>query len=163
MSKATKLTLYIVGGVLLLFLGLYGIASIFSPGSYPNAERYELNYSEEKVIHAINKFKADHPEFSVPKVSVPNSGTFEMEDGKADSLDHWYNVYFYYAKENIILHTWTRPITKNKTTFAFIGINNGLTLGNWQEINDDLGFFENRKTKKEFEERILKQIQNNLK
>src|SRR4051812_1424765 len=107
MTKTTKLTIYIVGGLLLMLLGLYGIACLFSPGSYPNAERYELNYPEENVIRAINKFKKEHPEYTVPKVDNPKMGAFEVEDGKSDSLDHWYSVYFYYKNENLILQTWT--------------------------------------------------------
>lgn len=160
--KVNRVVLIPVGVVLFLIFGILGFGIMFAPGSYVNGERYELDFPEEKVIHAINKFKKDHPSFNVPKVTIPGSGLLEIEDGR-DENSYWYDIYFYYAEQNIIVHTWTRPLTKDKTTFAFIGINSGLMLGNWQEVNNDLGFFENRTVKKEFEERILKEIESNLK
>lgn len=51
--------------------------------------------------------------------------------------------------------TQTRPAEKGKTTFAFVSINEGLTLGDWKEINIDFSRSENKEEKKKFEERIL--------
>ena len=135
---------------------------MFSPGSYGHAEQYELNYPEDKVIEAINKLKNLNPDLVVPKVRIQNTGQLDLNDGKEKETDHWYKFYFYDKTKNQILFTWTRPSGRNTTTFAFVSINNGLDLGNWKEVNDDFGFFENREIKKDFEETILQRVKENL-
>ena len=135
---------------------------MYSPGSYGHAERYELNYPEDKVIEVINKLKTADTELLVPKVTIQGNGQWDLNDGKEKETDYWYKFYFYDKGKNQILFTWTRPSGPNTTTFAFVSINNGLDLGHWKEINDDFGFFENRKIKKSFEETILKRIKDNL-
>jgi hypothetical protein len=135
----------------------------FAPGSYPYAETYELNYSEEEVKTAINKFKQEHSEYIVPKVTIDGKATWDLIDEQSIEPNYWYIVYFYYPKENQIILTWTRPAEKGKTTFAFVSINKGLTLGNWKEINKDFSRLENKEEKKRFEERILSKIKARLK
>ncbi len=134
----------------------------FAPGSYQYAEEYEFNYSEEQVKKAINKFKEDHPEYLVPKVTINNQGGWDLTDGQSKESDHWYRVYFYYKTENKIIFTWTRPAGKHKTTFAFVSINDGLNLGNWKDINKDFSRSENNDEKKKFEERILNKVKEKL-
>ena len=124
---------------------------MFSPGSYGHAETYELDFAEEKVIEAINQFKKENP-----NIAGPDFLTDERIDGK------WYKVYFYFQDENKIVYTWTRPSGKNKTTFALVGLNDGLTLGHWKDINDDFDFSENRRLRNIFEERIVKEIRKRL-
>ena len=136
---------------------------MLAPGSYPFAEIYEINAPEKDVIDAIQQFKTLHPEFKVPKVTIQNKGSFDLTESEGrEENSHWYFNYFYHTKENQILFTWTRPQTKNKTDFAFVSIGDGLDLGHWKDINNDLGFFENKRIKKEFEERILEQIKSLL-
>lgn len=130
----------------------------FTPGSYPYAEEYELNYSEEQVKMAIKKFEENYPEYIVPKVAINNQGYLDLIDGQSKEPNYWYGVYFYYKDENKIIFTWTRPVGKNKTTFAFVSINNGLNLGNWKNVNKDFSDFENKEEKKKFEEQILNKI-----
>lgn len=134
----------------------------FAPGSYPYAEEYELDYPEEEVKSAINKFKQENPEYIVPKITVNNHGSWDLTDGQSKEPAHWYSIYFYYKNENRILFTWTRPAEKNKTTFAFVSINDGLNLGNWKRINKDLSRSENKEEKKKFEEWILNKVKENL-
>lgn len=134
----------------------------FAPGSYPYAETYELNYSEEEVKTAINKFKQEHTEYVVPKVTIDGKATWDLIDQQSKEPNHWYIVYFYYPKENQIILTWTRPAEKGKTTFAFVSINEGLTLGNWKEINKNFSRSENKEEKKKFEERILNKLKEKL-
>jgi hypothetical protein len=134
----------------------------FAPGSYPYAETYELNYSEEEVKTAINKFKQEHSEYIVPKVTVDGVASWDLIDEQSKEPNHWYGVYFYYKNENKIIYTWTRSAEKGKTTFAFVSINNGLILGNWKRINKDFSRSENEKEKKKFEERILNKIKARL-
>jgi hypothetical protein len=158
MKKAVIIILIATGVVVAFYKG----AELFSPGSYPNAEEYELDYSEEEVKNAITKFKQEYPEYIVPKVTINNQGSLDLTDGQSKEPSHWYDVYFYYKNENQIIFTWTRPIDKNKTTFAFVSINEGLDLGNWKDINKDFSFFENKEEKKKFEERILSKIKEEL-
>ena len=152
--------------IILIVLGglsfLYKLADIFSPGSYGHAERYELDYPEERVIEVMTKLKDVDKDLVVPKVTIQNSRQWVLSDGKERKTDYWYKFYFYDKEKNQILFTWTRPSGPNKTTFAFVSINNGLDLGHWKDINDDFGFFENRKILKRFEEKILKKVRNNL-
>ncbi len=143
---------------------LYNILGKVGAGSYCNAEIFELNSSEENVIDAINKFKSDNPEYVTPDITINNQrkGNLSESEGRKDN-SHWYMVYFYYKDKNQIVFTWTRPsFEDNKTDFAFVGLNDGLDLGHWKDINKDFGFTENRIVKKEFEERILNKIKANL-
>lgn len=156
-----KSLILILTGLCGLFF-LYKIANIFAPGSYPFAERYELNYSEIEVIEAINKLKLSETALIVPKVTINGNGLFDLLDGKKIDTDYWYKFYFYDKKKNQIIYTWTRPSGKNTTTFAFVSINNGLELGNWKMINEDFGYYENKKIKQSFEETILKRVKEKL-
>jgi hypothetical protein len=158
----TKKTLIIIILILSSLFFLYQFADTFSPGSYGHAERYELDYPEEKVIEAIKKLKEANKELIVPKVTVQNSRQWSLNDGKEKESDHWYKVYFYDKGKNQILFTWTRPSGPNTTTFAFVAINDDLDLRHWKEINNDFGFFENRKVIQVFEKRILRRIKDNL-
>ena len=146
MTKRTLIIILIVLGGLFF---LYKFADMFSPGSYGHAETYELNYPEDKVIEAVRKLKNSDTTLAVP---------IGLKDGKEKQSDHWYNLYFYDKKNNRIMFTWTRPSGRTSTTFAFVAINNGLTLGNWKDVNDDFGHPENKEVIKDFEETILKQV-----
>jgi hypothetical protein len=163
MEKQTKKVLLIIVLIVFGLFGFYKISSILAAGSYPFAEIYELNASEEVVIRAIDKFKVKHPEYIVPNVTIQNEGSFNLSEseGRKDS-SYWYFVYFYYPKENQILLTWTRPNNEGGTSLAFVSINDGLELGHWKEINNDFWFLENRKLKKQFNERIVNEIQSTL-
>ncbi len=152
---------YIKSFLVLVFL-IKITACNFAPGSYPYAETYELNYSEEQVKTAIKEFKQEHPEYIVPKVTIDGQSTWDLIDEQSKEPNHWYIVYFYFPKENKIIFTWTRPAEKGKTTFAFVSINEGLILGNWKLINKDFSRKENNKEKKKFEEQILNKIKEKL-
>ena len=118
------------------------------PGSFPYAEKYEIDTSYSVLIDRINSFKENNPKYKVPDEVGLSDGQFK----------HWYIVYFYLPEENEILYTWVRKYTKTKTTFAFVKINKGLNLGNWKRINKDYDEVENQKHKKKFENLILKKI-----
>jgi hypothetical protein len=150
------------------FLLLFSIflkfsACNFAPGSYPYAQKYEINHPEDEVKKAINKFKEDFPEYNVPKVTINNQGSWELLDEQTRDPSYWYKFYFYYEKEDKILFTWTRQSTTKSTTFALVGINKGKNIGNWRDINQDFDNSENEKEIELFEKRILNQILKNLK
>jgi hypothetical protein len=132
----------------LLILGSLGCNV---PGSYVYAEEYILDMESSKLITIVRQFKNDHPEYVVP-------ASLHIVDGKRDSADLWYHVYFFYPVENRIVKTWIRSTPDDKTTFAFVCLNEGLILGHWKYINKDFSFFENRRQKQLFEKRILRPI-----
>ncbi|GAA3787930.1 hypothetical protein GCM10022271_20730 [Corallibacter vietnamensis] len=137
---------------------------ILAPGSYPRAETYEINLPEDSLIQIINQIKLENPELSLSKkVKTPNSGNFSLLDGRKDENGYWYSIYFYYENKNQIIHTWTRPKNENSTTFAFVGINNGLTLGNWKTVNESFWWWKNKPEIEEFEARIFRLINEKIK
>lgn len=129
-----------------------------SSGSYPFAETYTIDLSEGQLIELINKFEENNPNYKVPNVTIDNVNYFKLKNGRSGKDDYWYHFYFYYSKENSIIHIWTRPLSKEVTTIAFVGVNEGLTLGNWKLINRDFEKSENKKEIEKFETRILNQI-----
>ena len=163
MKKYTKLFVGLIA-IALIGFAFYYLAWSFGPGSYARAELYQFNIPEDSLIKIINSVKTENINLTLTKkVNVPNGGQFALEDGRKDNSDHWYSIYFYYPDKNQILHTWTRPKNKNTTTFAYVGLNNGLTLGNWKTINDSFWWWKNKPEVEEFEERILKKIRNKTK
>ena len=136
----------------LLYLGFAFVGAWFiAPGAYPRAEKYELDVPEEALINIINKVKEENPQLALPD-------KLELKDGRRDSTDYYYSIYFYYKDKNQILHTWTRPVNDSTTTFAFVGINEGLKLGNWKTVNRSFWWWKNKPEVEEFEDRILKKI-----
>lgn len=125
---------------------------IFVAGSYPYVESYEIPLSEDILIKAINNFKEKNPEYIVPD-------SLHFVDHKdTTKWDLWYHVYFYYKDEDQIINTWTRPRTKNSTTFGFVSVCEDKKKWVWKRINKDFDSDENEEQKKKFEERILKKI-----
>lgn len=57
MIQKSKKNILKFGGFLLAIFLLYKLANAFAPGSYPYAEHYEFNYSEQKVVEAIEIIK----------------------------------------------------------------------------------------------------------
>lgn len=147
------LTVILITGV--VALTLYKLGELFSPGSYPNAEKYELEVTSSELIDLIQKFKAENPIYKVPD-------HLHLEDGRTSASDHWYHIYFYYHKENQIVYCWFRPEGRGRVTFAFVGINDSLDLGNWKMINKDFSRSENRQQIQLFEKRILDNIKNEI-
>lgn len=145
---------YIKSFTLIVFLSKI-TACNFAPGSYPYAEEYEINVNESTLIEAIRNFKKNNPQYNVPEQT-------QLQGGRHGDKDYWYHIYFYYAEEDQIINTWTRPVNKGKTTFAFVRINQGLTLGKWKDINRDFSGSENKELKKKFEERILNKVKEKL-
>lgn len=160
-----KLTGIVIAFIILLFVFLvYQFGKSFAPGSYPYAEIYKINSSENNVIEAINQFKNINSDFKVPNVTIKNSGSYDLKqsEGRKEN-SHWNLNYFYFKQEDKIILTWTRPASNDRTDFALVSVNEGLDIGNWKVINKDLNNSENRKIKEQFEEFILTPIKDILK
>lgn len=120
-----------------------------APGSYPFAEYYEFDVDAAQLIDAADKFKSNHPEYVAPEPIGP--------DGRSGPGSQWYHIYFYYEEKGEVVHTWVRSEDEG-ATFALVAICEGSLSNNYRMINHDFGFFENRRYKKEFKNRILKEI-----
>lgn len=146
----------IIPTIALYIILLLGCVSCgFAPGSYPYAERYEICCSESVLIDAVEKFKRDNPEYVVPLQA-------QLKDGRSNENDHWCHVYFYYKKDNEIVYAWIRKSDDRTTILAFVSINNGLTLGNWKDINHGYSNEENTLQKEKFERLILSGIKKQI-
>jgi hypothetical protein len=133
------------------------IACNFAPGSYPYAEVYNINVDESDLIAAIDDFKRDNPQHILPN-------EVQLVDGRNNEQgqDYWYHIYFYDKHENQIIKCWTRPNGQGNSNFAFVGINQGLKIGNWKMINKDFSHSENKEEKRKFEENFLNKIKAKL-
>jgi len=140
-----------------LFFSLIGTISCnIAAGSYAYAEVYKLKVTESELVSIIQEFKKNNPDYCVPD-------EVQVKDGRSDKNDHWYHIYFYYKEENKIVYTWVRQFDRETTDFAFVALNNGLTLGNWKDINNDFSRKENKLEKAKFEQRILNKIKLKIK
>ncbi|MBD3584075.1 hypothetical protein [Flavobacterium selenitireducens] len=153
-SNQRKIPIGILVGILTVF-AFYQLGIAFSPGTNPFAEVYEINSTYDELHLAIEKFKETHTEFVVPPVFINGTPAGKLCDKISSEGFRYFYVYFYYKKENKIVCTTINSDFEGKAKLRFIAINNGLNLGNWKDVNDDFGFFENRKIKRQFEQRIL--------
>jgi len=164
MKKNNKIAFGCLGAIAIFLFLFYLGGWLIAPGSYARAETYVFNLSEDSLLSIIYEVKNENPELDLTeKVSIPNGQYFELQDGRQDEKDHWHSIYFYYSDKNEIIFTWTRPKDENSTTFAFVGINSGLILGNWRTINESFWWWKNKPDIEEFEERILKKIKEKTK
>ncbi len=147
--KKSILLLIIVGALLILFLLFQGVRYL-SPGSYAFAEIYEFNTTDTQLINRIEDYKANNPQFKVP---INN-----LVDGKEDSNDYWYHIYFYYPKDNEIIYFWVRQSIVGKTKIGLVSFNKGLHSGSWTEVNDNDDKIENSEVKKIFQQQVLDKL-----
>ena len=149
--KKIAYTLFVLNAILMFSC----VSCSLAPGSYPYAEKYEISCSESDLVNAIERFKDENPEYKIPNQT-------QLKDGRRDGNDHWYHIYFYYEKDNEIVKTWIRKSSEGTTIFAFVAINDGLTLGKWKDINNSYPKKENKLQKEKFERLILSEIKKQL-
>jgi len=125
---------------------------LISAGSYSYAEKYRYKISEKSLIHILKSLKESEPTLSPPQ-------EFGFKDGRRDSTDHWYFVYFHNEKRGEIILTWVRSSNNMAyADFAFVGVKKDADLGNWKDINKDFDKLENKIRKEEFKALILNRI-----
>ncbi len=145
-----KYLLIVLVSLIALAVLIY-LGKLFSPGSYGDAEKYELSIRESDLIEKIETFKTENPQYKVPD-------EVGLVDGRHDAGDHWYHIYFFYPQENQIVYAWVRKSGKQKTTLAFVSVNDGLVPGKWKDVNKDFSSSENEKQIRKFEDRILNKL-----
>ena len=156
-----RVSIGIIGWLILVFCFLYVGAWFISPGSYSRAEIYELEISKDLLIQIIKEVKSENPDLDLPQITTPQG--IYLEEGKHGKSDHWHHIYFYYPDKRQVIHTWVRQNTRTTTNFAFVGVDNGSTIGNWTNVNDSFWWWNNRPLKIEFEKRILEKIEAKIK
>ena len=136
-------------------IGIFYLGWAFAPGSYARAEIYEIELPEQELIEIINEVKVENQ-----ILTLPQEMKVILKDGRLgrEKFDFWYHIYFYYPDKNQIVKTWTRAHTRTTTSFAFVAVNQGLTLGNWTDVNKYFLWWKNAPMKEEFEKRILSRI-----
>ncbi len=123
-------------------ISFFSTFHFYAAGSYPYAETYYLNYSEEKIIKAIDKL---------------NLKNTDLKDN--NTSDYWHNIYF--DLEDKRIHSWTRSFGQNETDIAFVAVKN--KNEKWQLVNQDLSLFENILIKREFEKMVIERLKIELK
>ncbi len=160
MKTKYKILLGTFGLIFISFI-FYAGAWLFAPGSYARAEIYELAISEDSLVQIIKDIKTENPELDLDQNN--NTKDLGLIEGRHGESDHWYHIYFYYPDKNQIVYTWARKLSKTTVSFAFVAVNDGLTLGNWTEVNSEFWWWRNNPVKIEFENRILKKIEEKIK
>ena len=150
MKKRYKALIFI-GAVIVFFLILI-YSGFLSAGSYPYSQTYKFYVSKDSLISAMRKFKEDNSTYKPPK-----------EVGLIDGLDkngNFFNSWVYYPKQNkIVFYVILSNYDNIKSSYIWlISINDGLTLGHWRTINDDIGRSENLKQKELFRKQILDKL-----
>lgn len=186
MTRKTKKILIVLFCLFLIIWGAEEFSRrIFGgfAGSYPYVESWEIYGSEKEVIEVINELKQEDVSLTPPhKKEFPkqrdtgyNWNSIEMFEYKKklaiDSLtpipehsyentysDYWLYFDFYYSDTKETVHTWTRPKNSNVTTFAFIGISSGDSQENYNYINKDYWYLENKKQIRKFKQRFVDKI-----
>ncbi len=151
----SKKSIYITIGIIAFVgLGIYGVikfAIAFSPGSYPYAEIYTLNFPENSVQNAIKNVKIKNSKLLVADSTFTDDTIRKV---------HW--IHNYYNLNNRTIHTWTRAENDSVTYLAFVSVSDSISKFNWENINKDFSKYENDKLKKEFEINILYKIKQEL-
>ncbi len=131
--------------------------NIISAGSYPYAERYLFDCNLESVIMEIATIKQKDSTLIPPKVYIETtSNTFDLTD--TFNQGSYYIVYLYFKKENKIYYVALNKEDNNRTELLFDGVNKGLELGKWKQINKDLSDEENNHEKEMLNEILLKKL-----
>ena len=82
--------------------------------NYHYAEKYKYKIAEDPLIGVLELLKENDSSLRVP-------GGYRFTDGRVDSTDYWYYIYFYNKKRDEIMLTWVRmSLDLGYTDFAFV-------------------------------------------
>ncbi|WP_241318508.1 hypothetical protein [Chryseobacterium arthrosphaerae] len=126
----------------------------FSSGSYPCAETFEIKLPKDRVTYKIDSIKINKG-LIVPSFKWAGKETLLRDK----NLKNGYFVFYIFLKErNQIMYCYAKDDGTDKTIIGLISIQNGLSLGNWQDVNRDLSEDENEKLKIIFREKMVSKI-----
>lgn len=116
-------------------------------GSYPFVETWKINHAIKDVENNLGKLHNIHPNLfkDSTKLILTN-----------DITGYWKKVDFYYTDREEIVQVLIRGFGSytNVSLYRFVNTKNGLI----RLMNRDFDYFDNRREKKIFEERILKYL-----
>lgn len=164
MKVLKKKTILIIGiisiSVSIVVFGFIVIADNFLPlGSQRFTEFYKFHSTEMNLINAVEKFEVKNPDYLLPDtVYLPSGQKIHMNKIQRDTNLYAYFFYLYDSNKNQIIVFYIRQQSEASCTLGFIGVNQGLTLGNCKIVNDNINSEDNRELKKEFEENILDKL-----
>jgi hypothetical protein len=153
-KRAPYKTFLIVILVFIGFLAFGTYSGFFGVGSYPYSEDYEFRIRRDNLIKVLESFKKNHPAYEIPK-------QVGIEDGfDSDSNKIFYNAYIYLRNKNQIAHfVLIQDIDdRSKSAIWLHAVNDGLQLGHWRIINNDIGRTENLEIKKQFTTEVLDKL-----
>ena len=158
MKRIVRFLTILIGFLVIIFM-LNFLYSLSMVGSYPYAEQYILNLSEDKVINEVQKLKQKELSLQVPLDSSSFGG---LSDEKKGTM---YYVYFLLKDRKTVLLCYIKRIDEYTTTLALIAVGEGPRFLNKRTINArsyfllrDLSRSENKQFKKELEEQVLDKL-----
>jgi hypothetical protein len=156
MKKLYRNILIVIIAIIAFFVFII-YSGILSAGSYPYSQTYKFPVNKDTLISRIRKFKENNPTYDPPK-----------DAGLTDGMDengNFYNCWVYYPQQNKIVFFVILGDNDNvgSSSIWLIRINDGLTLGHWGTINDNIGRSENLKQKELFRTEILDKLKLNYK
>ena len=173
-SKILKYTGIAIAICCMIFvIWAYWFTLSFHGESYPKAEKYIINLSEDTIITKVTGYKIGHPQYRPYEIMSVNNipyefgyfteigiGTADITTSTQTSNSSWYNFRFYIEQSNAVVGCCIRlnqsptEILLIDVTTSSYGINK--TINYYKEISRK----ENRKIKRNFEREILDKIFN---
>jgi len=145
--------------LLIVILTINFLYSLLMVGSYPYAEQYILNVSEDQVINEIQELKQKDFSLQVPLDNSSFGGLIDERNG------NMYYVYFLLRDRKTVILCYIRRIDDYTTTLGLISVGEGPRFLNRRTINArsyfllrDLSRNENRQFKKDLEEQVLDKL-----
>ena len=156
MKKLYRNILIVIIAVIAFFV-LIIYSGILGAGSYPYSQTYKFPASKDSLVNAIKRFKKNNPTYDPSK-----------EIGTTDGMDengNFYNCWIYCPEQKEIFFFVVLGDNDNieNSSIWLVSVNNGLSLGHWRTINDDIGRSENLKQKALFCGEILDKLKLNYK
>ncbi len=148
-KRTNKFILLIVSVLILNVLLVYFLAKLFSPGSYIETKKYDINLSQEILIKKIHRLKKIDSTLILP-------AKYNWNEGPRDKNDYWYHVFFYNKNDKLVLNCWVRSKSKFSSTLAIVSIMDDKQ--NWRELEKNMGTEERNKVLAFFENRIINKL-----
>jgi hypothetical protein len=150
MKKRTNKFVFLIIIVLILnVLLVYFLAKLFSPGSYIETKKYDINLSQDILIKKIHRLKEIDSTLILP-------AKYDWNEGPRDKNDYWYHIFFYNKKDKLVLNCWVRSKSKFSSTFAIVSTMDDKQ--NWRELDKNMGTKEKNRILTFFENRIINKL-----
>lgn len=126
-------------------------------GSYPYAEYYYIDISQDDLIKKITSFKETNPQY---KIYTTNENREKVEV-KDDTANYYQSFYFNLGNDSVILCVINigSEVPKNSTKMGLVRFSTQKNFGSWKSINTkELSKKDNAEIKRIFENKILNNL-----